>query len=169
MNFHDEIVKLQAQNAALTERVAALEVKAIDPESAPSEPVAITDEYLESLTAEELGELYKAKRISEATLGLWVMRKVFPQGAPAELQNDAKPVAVSLPEPVNQDQIDRQNAHDRETGNLNEAGHTPYEAVEAEAAAVEAADTHAEEIEDAENNHGQGEAAVETEDAGLES
>lgn len=134
MNFHDEIVKLQEQNAALNDRVAALEAKQGTDAPEDPTPVVITPEYLDSLTVDQIGDLYKAGRIKERQLGAAVTRKVFPQGVPAELADEFAP-EPEPPAAVDAEQIAKQDEHDRATGNVNEAGQTPAEAVAAEFAA----------------------------------
>lgn len=97
MQFHDEIEKLQA-------RLAALEAKfgIGDPEPEVEQAaVEITPEYLDGLSIDAIGDLYKAGKISEATLGAAVTRKVFPQGMPAELAGEFEPEpVVATVEPV---------------------------------------------------------------------
>lgn len=159
MTFHDEIVKLQ-------ERVAALEaILGQVPEAAPEsvEPAAYTKEYLDTLSVDQIGDLYKAGKIDAGQLGEAVTRKVFPQGVPAELRDELG--HEPNPEP---------QAHEVEAEH--DGPTIEGEPVEVEPVDAEAVDTHADEIEDAANGHGQGEPVVEAEtaataveDAGLES
>lgn len=135
MTFHDEIVKLQGLAAAGEARLQALEDHLFPPASAVDQ-TPITEEYLDTLSVEAIGELYKGKRIDEATLGAAITRHFWPAPKPEVVA--AAPVAET-PAPLDDAQIEAQNAHDRETGNVNEAGQTPAEAVAAEATEAEAA------------------------------
>lgn len=156
MKFDDEIVALQARVDALEARV---ERAASADAPAPSQSVEYTQEYLESLTDDEVGRLFVEGKIGPAQVGAAVTgrrvkanlreRIAVLEAAVALLPPEPEPVAdepapevpaaevvePATPEPINEAQIAAQDEHDHATGNVNELGQTPAEAVAAEAAA----------------------------------